>query len=171
MGTWGGAERVVQPTDRCVWSVFVSPQRREGRKEERACSRTQASRAGRRNRRETLDEDGSGFGIFAQRYDATGNSLAVSKDRLLLSNPHRTVVVDGAGAVLREIPHGGTSLSDADGNLYLFGTFHDSYDGGTGPVYPTAQGGNVYISKYDSDFRPLYTRVTGTTSHASMRPT
>jgi len=23
MGTWGGAERVVQPTDLSVWSVFV----------------------------------------------------------------------------------------------------------------------------------------------------
>jgi hypothetical protein len=104
----------------------------------------------------------------ASRFGAAANSLAVSNDRLLLSDARRTLMLDAAGAVVREIPYGGTSLADADGNLYLFGTFRDRYDGGTGPVYPTAEGGNVYISKYDSDFKPLYTRVTGTTADAPI---
>jgi hypothetical protein len=99
----------------------------------------------------------------ADRYGAGAYSLAVSNERLLLSDDTRTRVLDAAGAVTREIPYGGTSVTDAQGNLYLLGKFEGTYDGGTGPVEPTAGGGSVYISKYDADFNPIYTRVTGTT--------
>jgi hypothetical protein len=97
------------------------------------------------------------------RYGDAPRSLAVSQDRLLLSDASRTLVLDAEGAVRRELAYGGKSVSDALGNFYLFGKFDGSYDGGTGPVYPTAGGGNVYISKYDSDFNPIYTRALGTT--------
>ena len=40
MGTWDEAERVVQPTDRRVWSVFV-------------CLRPEHAEAARRNERES----------------------------------------------------------------------------------------------------------------------
>lgn len=105
----------------------------------------------------------------AESFGAGRYSLAVSKDRLLLSDASRTLVLDGTGAVTRELPYGGSSVTDAQGNLYLLGKFEGSYDGGTGPVYPTAGGGSVYISKYDSDFKPLYTRVTGTTQDVTAR--
>lgn len=99
----------------------------------------------------------------ASRYGERHYSLAVSRDRLLLSGPRRTLVLEARGAVSRELPYGGLSITDAQGNLYLFGNFEGSYDGGTGPIYPTAGGGSVYVSKYDADLEPVYTRVNGTT--------
>jgi hypothetical protein len=78
-------------------------------------------------------------------------------------------VLDTLGHVTREIPYGGSSVTDAQGNLYLLGKFEGSYDGGTGPVYPTAGGGSVYISKYDAELRPIYTRVTGTTPEVGFK--
>jgi hypothetical protein len=105
----------------------------------------------------------------ADVYGAGRYSLATSNDRVLLSDAKRTAVLDQMGAVAREIPYGGSSVTDADGNLYLLGKFEESYDGGTGTVYPTADGGNIYISKYDSDFNPLYTRVEGTTPDVTVK--
>ena len=90
----------------------------------------------------------------ADAYGAGRYSLAISNDRLLLSDAKRTAVLDAKGAVAREIPYGGSSVTDAQGNLYLLGNFEESYDGGAGIVHPTAGGGNVYVSKYDSDFNP-----------------
>ncbi|HEX6272655.1 MAG TPA: hypothetical protein VFZ53_06445 [Polyangiaceae bacterium] len=105
----------------------------------------------------------------AERYAYRRYSLAVSNDRLLLSDDHRTLVLDAAGAVTREIPYGGaTSVTDAAGNLYLFGEFTGSYDGGTGPVVPTPGGGRVYVSKYDANLNPIYTRVNGTTPEVRL---
>jgi hypothetical protein len=98
-----------------------------------------------------------------ERYAYRRYSLAGSNDGLLLSDDHRTLSLDASGAVRREIPYGGTSVTDGAGNLYLFGTFSGSYDGGTGPVVPTPGGGRVYVSKYDANLNPIYTRVTGTT--------
>jgi hypothetical protein len=104
----------------------------------------------------------------AHRYGGGHYSLAVSNDRLLLSDASHTAVLDALGAVTRQIPYGGSSVTDAHGSLYLLGKFAQSYDGGTGTVYPTAGGGNVYISKYDTDFNPIYTRVSGTTPDVTV---
>jgi hypothetical protein len=96
------------------------------------------------------------------RYGISAYSLAVSDDRLLLSNRTRTVVLDAAGSVTSEVPHGGASVSDGEGNIYLLGRMEDTY-GENMPV-PTLPGsGSVYISKYDADFNLIYTRLTGTT--------
>jgi hypothetical protein len=105
----------------------------------------------------------------ADAYGAGRYSLATSNDRVLLSDAKRTAVLDPMGAVAREIPYGGSSVTDADGNLYLLGKFEESYDGGTGTVYPTAGGGNIYISKYDASFSPVYTRVEGTTADGTVK--
>jgi hypothetical protein len=105
----------------------------------------------------------------ADAYGAGRYSLATSNDRVLLSDAKRTAVLDAMGAVTREIPYGGSSVTDAQGNLYLLGKFEESYDGGTGTVYPTAGGGNIYISKYDANLNPLYTRVEGTTPDVTVR--
>jgi hypothetical protein len=104
----------------------------------------------------------------ADRYGNAGYALAVSNDRLLLSDAQRTHVLNDAGAVTQTIPHGGASATDSQGNLYLLGKFDGSYDGGTGTVYPTPGGGNAYISKYDSEFQPIYTRVLGTTANVTV---
>jgi hypothetical protein len=105
----------------------------------------------------------------ADAYGAGRYSLATSNDRLLLSDAKTTAVLDATGAVTREIPYGGSSVTDAHGNLYLLGKFEGSYDGGTGTIHPTAGGGNVSVSKYDPAFNPLYTRVMGTTPDVTVR--
>jgi hypothetical protein len=105
----------------------------------------------------------------SHRYDYGSLSLAISNERPLISDATRTRVLDNLGHVTREIPYGGSSVSDAQGNLYLLGKFEGSYDGGTGPVYPIAGGGSVYVSKYDAEFRPIYTRVTGTTPEVGFK--
>ena len=105
----------------------------------------------------------------ADAYGAGRYSLATSNDRVLLSDAKRTAVLDAMGAVTHQLPYGGSSVTDLQGNLYLLGKFEESYDGGTGTVYPTAGGGNIYISKYDSSFNPLYTRVEGTTPEVTVR--
>jgi hypothetical protein len=105
----------------------------------------------------------------SHRYDYGRLSLAISEGRALMSDATRTRVLDSLGHVTREIPYGGSSVADAQGNLYLFGKFEASYDGGTGPVYPTAGGGSVYVSKYDAELRPIYTRVTGTTPEVAFK--
>jgi len=102
------------------------------------------------------------------KYGAGTYALAVSNDRLLLSDTEHTQVLDAAGAVTRTIPYGGTSVTDSQGNLYLLGKFDGSYDGGTGVVYPTAGGGNVYVSKYSPDFEPIYTVALGATPQATV---
>ena len=102
-------------------------------------------------------------------YDYGSLSLAISNGRPLISDATRTRVLDSLGHVTREIPHGGSSVSDAEGNLYLLGKFEGSHDGGTGPVYPIAGGGSVYVSKYDAELRPIYTRVTGTTPEVGFK--
>ncbi|HYJ10637.1 MAG TPA: hypothetical protein VEX18_16555, partial [Polyangiaceae bacterium] len=103
------------------------------------------------------------------RYDYGALSLAISNERPLISDATRTRVLDNLGHVTREMPYGGSSVSDAQGNIYLLGKFEGSYDGGTGPVYPIAGGGSVYVSKYDAELRPNYTRVTGTTPEGGFK--
>jgi hypothetical protein len=104
----------------------------------------------------------------AARYGGAAFSLAVSNDRPLLSDASHTLVLDATGAVTQSIPFGGTSVADAHGNLYLLGKFTGTYDGGTGPVQPTAGGGNVYVSKYDADFNPIYTQAEGASSNVTF---
>lgn len=105
----------------------------------------------------------------SHRYDYGRLSLAISNGKPLISDATRTRVLDTLGHVTREIPYGGSSVTDAQGNLYLLGKFEDSYDGGTGPVYPTAGGGSIYVSKYDAELRPIYTRVTGTSPEVGFK--
>jgi hypothetical protein len=105
----------------------------------------------------------------SHRYDYGSLSLAISNERPLISDATRTRVLDSLGHVTREIPYGGSSVSDAQGNLYLLGKFEGSYDGGTGPLYPTDGGGGVYVSKYDAELRPIYTRVIGTAPEVGVK--
>jgi hypothetical protein len=98
-----------------------------------------------------------------ERYGGGPFSLAVSNDRLLVSTATRTRVLDARGAVTREVPHGGTPVTDAQGNVYLVGRRIDTYDENAPPLLPPGGTGSVYITKFDPDFNPIYTRFTGTT--------
>jgi hypothetical protein len=98
----------------------------------------------------------------AERYGDGTPSLAVANDRLLVSSATRTHVLDARGAVTREVTHGGTAVTDAAGNVYLVGRRDDTYDENVPPPLPPGGNGSVYITKFDPDFNPLYTRFIGT---------
>jgi hypothetical protein len=98
-----------------------------------------------------------------ERYGGDPFSLAVSNDRLLLSSATRTRVLDARGVVTREVTHGGTAVTDSEGNVYLVGRREDTYDENVPPPLPPGGTGSVYITKFDPNFNPIYTRFTGTT--------
>jgi hypothetical protein len=98
-----------------------------------------------------------------ERYGRAPYSLAVSNDRPVLASSSRTLVLDAQGNITQEAPHGGDTVSDGDGNIYLVGTWEDTWDGGPPPVPRPPGGGYAYISKYDADFEHVYTRWLGTT--------
>ena len=97
----------------------------------------------------------------ARAYGNGTLSLAVSNDRLLVSSAPRTHVLDARGAVTREVTHGGTAVTDAHGNVYLVGKRDETYDENVPPPLPPGGSGSVYITKFDPDFNPIYTRHTG----------
>lgn len=98
-----------------------------------------------------------------ERYGGGRFSLAISNDRLLVASATRTRVLHARGAVTREVTHGGTAVTDAEGSLYLVGRRDDTYDENVPPPLPPGGTGSVYITKFDPDFNPIYTRFTGTT--------
>ncbi|HSU39363.1 MAG TPA: hypothetical protein VLJ38_07340, partial [Polyangiaceae bacterium] len=80
---------------------------------------------------------------------------------LLITGETGTELVDANGAVVTTFMHGGRGVAlDAASDLYLFGEFTGSYDGGGG-AYASAGGTDVFVSKYDAQFKHLYTRTLG----------
>jgi hypothetical protein len=80
---------------------------------------------------------------------------------LLITGETGTQIVDATGAVVTTFMHGGRGVAlDEASDLYLFGEFTGSYDGGSGTL-TSAGGTDVFVSKYDAQFTHLYTRSLG----------
>ena len=83
---------------------------------------------------ETLDEDGSGFGIFAQRYDATGNPLAPAFQVNTYSAGDQSapaIAIDSAGNFLVTWQ---SKNQDGDG-LGVYGQWYDHTGGVIGSEF------------------------------------
>jgi hypothetical protein len=75
--------------------------------------------------------------------------------------PGSVVVRDTrSGAVLSSAQRQGRGRTDAEGNLYLAGTFEDHHDPGSGPL-TSAGGRDVFVAKYTPELVPVWGRALG----------
>jgi hypothetical protein len=87
---------------------------------------------------------------------------------LLAVTSASTQELDFKGDVVRTVPWGGAMGGiDFAQNRYLAGNFSGSYDGGSGSV-TSAGGTDIYVSKYDAAWNPIYTRAFGAPEDDAM---
>jgi hypothetical protein len=88
------------------------------------------------------------------------NLAGLGSGELLAASATDTTVIDARGDVSGSVPHGGALALDAAENRYFAGTFRGSYDGGGGPI-ASMGGTDVYLSKFDPSWQPVYSFAFG----------
>jgi hypothetical protein len=100
--------------------------------------------------------------------DHAGRLAWTPAGTLLVSNPGRTVTLDGNGAVIGDTPKGGAIAVDPNGAIAIAAAFTGSVSLG-GPTLTSAGGSDVYVARYKSGWRHVFSKKLGGAGDESVR--